>query len=85
MKVHLKEVNDFRLGKDNMLNDFQMSMDSFNVALASKDNELLKENETIKHMAEEDARETHLCLIKNEDLRKEIKALRKQECQDCKN
>ena len=85
MKVHLKEVNGFRLGKDNMLNDFQMSRDSFNVALASKDNELQKANKTIKQMEEEDARETHLCLIENEDLRKEIKALRKQECQDCKN
>ena len=36
-------------------------------------------------MEEEDAQETHLCLIENEDPRKEIQALRKQECQDCKN
>ena len=35
-------------------------------------------------MKEEDAQETHLCLIENEDLRKEIRALRKQEWQDCK-
>ena len=68
-----------------MVNDFQISRDSFNVALASTDNELQKANETIKQMEEEDAQETHLCLIENEDLRKEIKALRKQECQDCKN
>lgn len=85
VKVHLKELNDLRLEKDNMLNDFNMSRDSINVALASKDNELQKANETIKQMEEEDARETHLCLIENEDLRKEIKALKKQDCQDCKN
>ena len=36
-------------------------------------------------MEEEDAQETHLCLIENEDSRKEIQALGKQECQDCKN
>ena len=40
VNVHLKELNDLRLEKDNTLNDFQMSRDSFNVALASKDNEL---------------------------------------------
>ena len=67
MNVHLKELNDLRLEKYNMLNDFQMSRDSFNVALASKDNELQKANKTIKQMEEEDAQETHLCPIENED------------------
>ena len=60
-----------------MLNDFKMSRDSINVALASKDNEVQKANKTMKQMEEEDAQETHLCLIENEDSRKEIQALRK--------
>ena len=48
VNVHLKELNDLSLEKDNTLNDFQMSRDSSNVVLASKDNELQKANKTIK-------------------------------------
>ena len=50
--IKVNNLNDLRLEKDNMLNDLNMSRDSINVALASKDNELLKANETIKQMAE---------------------------------
>ena len=47
-----------------MMNDFLMSRDWFDVALASTDNKQKKAREEEKTIEEEDVRKTHQCLLK---------------------
>ena len=59
MKVHLNELDELRLKQDKMMNDFLMSRDWFDVALASTDNKQKKAREEEKTIEEEDVRKTH--------------------------
>ena len=58
------ELDELRLYQNETRNDFHISSDWFDVALASKDNEQKKAIVKIKHIEVEDVRETHLCILK---------------------